>query len=59
MIKLSKTKRTVSLVPTWKAAQIYIMCLENGSDENAKQGARNEIIRMAELLDEAQQEDTK
>lgn len=49
--------RSVNIAPTWKyAAQIYIMCLENGQDENAKEGARKEIMRMAELLDTMQEQ---
>lgn len=42
---------TVNLTPTWKAAaNIYIMALENGTDEGKKAG-RAGIYEMAAHLD--------
>jgi len=46
-----ENKTFTSLMPTWKAAaQIYIMCLESGSDEGM-QAAREGILEMGEKLD--------
>ena len=48
---------TIPIIPTWRAAaQIFIMCIENGDSEEAKQGARNEILAMADKLDALRQE---
>jgi hypothetical protein len=47
------------MTPTWEtAARIHLMCIENGDNENAKQGARDEIIRLARMID-AQKEDAE
>lgn len=43
---------TINLTPTWTAAaNIYITVLENGNDEG-KEIAREEILKMGKLLDE-------
>ncbi len=45
--------KTIDLTPTWEtAARIYIEVLENGETEEGKQAARDEIMRMAKLLDD-------
>ena len=48
--------RTIELKPTWvAAARIYIACLENpDAPESAKQGAREELLRLAAAFDQAQ-----
>lgn len=46
------TTRTIDCTPTWEAAsQIYLAVLENGTEEG-KEMAREEILRMARLLDQ-------
>lgn len=43
---------TISIAPTWSAAmQIYIACLENGT-EKGKQAARAELMDLAKRLDD-------
>tara|TARA_R110000737_G_C14355439_1_gene445889 strand:- start:212 stop:382 length:171 start_codon:yes stop_codon:yes gene_type:complete len=43
------------MTPTWETAvRIHLMCIENGDNENAKQGARDEIIRLARAYDAVQ-----
>lgn len=43
--------RTIDMTPTWVfAVEIYIAALENGS-EKGKQAAREELRRMAKMLD--------
>lgn len=38
--------------PTWKSIfRIYVMCICNGNDPDAKLGAWQELERMAELAD--------
>jgi hypothetical protein len=45
------TVKTISLIPTWRAAaRIYMQCLEHGTEEG-KQAAREGILEMAEHLD--------
>lgn len=45
--------RTIDMTPTWVfAVEIYIAALENGS-EKGKQAAREELRRMAKMLDGA------
>ena len=50
--------RTIDLTPTWEwAVKIHMMALENpNADESVKQGAREEIIRLARAFDEVQEE---
>ena len=44
--------RYIDITPTWTAAaEIYIAALENGT-EKGKQAAREEIRRMARMLDD-------
>lgn len=46
--------RTVTLNPTWvAAARIYIECLEHGT-ESGKQGAREELLKLAAMFDQLQ-----
>lgn len=41
------------ITPTWRAAaEVILMCLENGTDEG-KRLARDEVRLMARLLDES------
>ena len=48
-----------TMTPTWEAVvRIHLMCIENGDNEDAKQGARKEIIRLARMID-AQNEDAQ
>lgn len=49
----TKTKiGTINIAPTWTAAmQIYIACLENGT-EKGKQAARQELMELAKRLDD-------
>ena len=44
---------TIDLTPSWEtAARIYIACLENpNASPRAKQGARKDLIRMAQNMD--------
>lgn len=43
--------KTISLIPTWRAAaSIYIMALENGTPEG-QQMAKQGILEMAERFD--------
>ena len=45
--------RTVDMTPTHKfAAGIYVECLLHGQDENAKSGAKEELIFLGALADE-------
>jgi hypothetical protein len=44
--------RTITMIPTWaQAVEIYMLALENGT-EKGKQAARDEIRRMARMLDD-------
>lgn len=44
--------KTINLTPSWAAAaEIYLRCVEAGDSWTARQEARKEIIRMAQLLD--------
>jgi len=47
---------TIDMTPTWEwAVKIHIMALENpDADESVKQGARDEIIRLARAFDQIQ-----
>ena len=47
---------TIDMTPTWEwAVKIHIMALENpDADEDVKQGARDEIIRLARAYDQVQ-----
>ena len=49
-------KTTIDMTPTWEwAVKIHIMALENpDADEDVKQGARDEIIRLARAYDQHQ-----
>lgn len=45
--------KTIKLTPTWKAAaRICIECLKFGTDANAQKSAEDELMRMADALDE-------
>ena len=45
--------RKIDVTPTWSAAvEIYMVCLENG-DEKGKEGAREELRRLARMVDDA------
>ena len=45
----------IEMRPTWEqAVRIHLMCIENGDNENAKQSARKEIIRLARAYDAVQ-----
>lgn len=46
----------IDMTPTWEwAVSIHMMCLENPSaDAEAKQGARDEIMRLARAFDQVQ-----
>ena len=48
--------KTIDMTPTWEwAVKIHIMALENpDADESVKQGARDEIIRLARAYDQYQ-----
>ena len=48
--------KTIDMTPTWEwAVKIHIMALENpNADESVKQGARDEIIRLARAFDQVQ-----
>lgn len=50
----------IDMTPTWEwAVKIHMMALENpNADESVKQGARDEIIRLARAFDEVQKEAT-
>lgn len=49
---------TIDMTPTWEwAVKIHLMALENpDADEGVKQGARDEIIRLARAFDDVQKE---
>lgn len=48
----------IDMTPTWEwAVKIHMMALENpNADESVKQGAREEIVRLARAFDEVQEE---
>jgi len=48
----------IDMTPTWEwAVKIHMMALENpNADESVKQGARDEIIRLAQAYDLHQSE---
>jgi hypothetical protein len=50
--------QTIDMTPTWEwAVKIHLMALENtDADESVKQGARDEIIRLARAFDDVQKE---
>jgi len=44
----------VEIVPTWRAAvQVYMQALEFGDNEETKQKARAELLRLADIVDRA------
>jgi len=46
----------VKMKMTWKlAARICLECIKHGSNAEAKEDAEKEIMRMADLLDKAQE----
>ena len=49
-------KTTIDMTPTWEwAVKVHLMALENpNADESVKQGARDEIIRLARAFDQVQ-----
>lgn len=49
---------TIDMTPTWEwAVSIHIMCLENpNADAEAKQGAREELLRLARAFDQVQEQ---
>ncbi len=48
--------RTIDMTPTWAGAvEIYLMALEDGTD-TGKEMAREEIRRMAQMLDQINEE---
>ena len=51
-------KTTIDMTPTWEwAVRIHLMALENpDTDESVKQGARDEIIRLARAFDQVQEQ---
>jgi len=48
--------KTLDMTPTWEwAVKVHLMALENpNADESVKQGAREEIIRLARAFDQVQ-----
>ena len=51
--------RTIRLNPTWEsAARILLAVVENGDSEQAKQDARDELLRMARGYDAMLREHT-
>lgn len=48
--------KTIDITPTWEwAVKVHMMALENpNADESVKQGARDEIIRLARAFDQVQ-----
>ena len=46
----------IDMTPTWEwAVKVHLMGLENpNADESVKQGARDEIIRLARAFDQVQ-----
>jgi hypothetical protein len=50
------TKKTIDITPTWEwVVKIAIMALENpDADAEAKQGAREELLRLARAFDQVQ-----
>ncbi len=46
--------KTVDLTPSWKTAvRIYIACLENpAATPESKEGARADLLRLAEMVDD-------
>jgi len=48
--------KTIDMTPTWEwAVKVHLMALENpNADESVKQGAREEIIRLARAFDQVQ-----
>jgi hypothetical protein len=46
----------IDMTPTWEwAVKVHLMALENpNADESVKQGAREEIIRLARAFDQVQ-----
>ena len=46
----------IDMTPTWEwAVKVHMMALENpNADESVKQGARDEIIRLARAFDQVQ-----
>jgi hypothetical protein len=46
----------IDMTPTWEwAVKVHLMALENpNADESVKQGARDEIIRLARAFDQVQ-----
>jgi len=46
----------IDMTPTWEwAVKVHLMALENpNADESVKQGARDEIIRLARAFDQHQ-----
>jgi len=48
--------KTIDMTPTWEwAVKVHLMALENpNADESVKQGARDEIIRLARAFDQVQ-----
>jgi hypothetical protein len=48
--------KTIDMTPTWEwAVKVHMMALENpNADESVKQGAREEIIRLARAFDQVQ-----
>ena len=48
--------KTIDITPTWEwAVKVHLMALKNpDADESVKQGARDEIIRLARAFDQVQ-----
>jgi len=48
--------KKIDMTPTWEwAVKVHLMALENpNADESVKQGAREEIIRLARAFDQVQ-----
>jgi len=51
-----KPIRTVDLTPSWTTAvRIYIACLENpDASPESKEGARKDLLKLAEMVDNRQ-----
>ena len=45
----------IDMTPTWEAAvRMHLMCIEHGDSEKAKQGAREELLRLGRAYDAVQ-----
>ena len=50
----------IDMTPTWEeAVRLHLVCLEYGDNPEARDAAKQEIIRCAKLLDQYQQRETE